>query len=150
MPTSTDRWETQTKPQFLSYVGQQNNSHKRQTISTSQETIKKTDHHCNPFSCDRWEESETICYYKEQYPSKRNECPLELHSHIMKRVHDRSQDQMADRSLGHKTMCSSKEKSNTGYRCSQGSLNMGSGNSKLLIQTHTRRHDISVTAIYAS
>jgi len=41
MPTSTDRWETQTKPQFLSYVGQQYNSHKRETISTSQETIKK-------------------------------------------------------------------------------------------------------------
>lgn len=136
MPTSRDGWETQTKPQFLSYVGQHYNSHKRETISTSLETITKTDHHCNPFSSDRWEESETICYYKKKYSSKRNKHPVELHSHVMKRVHNRTQDQMADRSLGHKNMCSSTEKSNTGFRCSQGSLNMGSRNSKLLIQTH--------------
>ena len=85
MPTSRDRWETQTKPQFLSYVGQHYNSHKRETISTSQETIKKTDNHCNPFSSDNWEESETICYYKEKHFSKRNERPVELHSHVMKK-----------------------------------------------------------------
>jgi hypothetical protein len=41
MPTSRDRWDTQTKLQFLSYAGQYYHSHKRETISTSQETIKK-------------------------------------------------------------------------------------------------------------